>query len=180
MKSAVTIRKATATDELLVSELLNASYPILMAAAYDRLLLTATLPFMTRANPTLLQSGTYYLSETQGGAIIGCGGWTFERPGGGDVVPGLAHIRHFATHPDWIGGGIGRDLYARCEDEARTAGAREFECYSSLNAEGFYTSLGFKSVKRIEIPMGRELSFPAVLMHRTLVGIDASRDGSST
>ncbi len=168
MRSAVTIREATAADELLVSELLNASYPNLMATAYDPFILAATLPFMTRANSVLLRSGTYYLSETQDGAIVGCGGWTFQRPSDGSVAPGLAHIRHFATHPDWIGGGIGRALYARCEDKARSAGAHEFECCSSLNAEGFYSALGFNTVKRIDVPMGRELSFPAVLMRRTL------------
>jgi GNAT superfamily N-acetyltransferase len=81
-----------------------------MKAGYDAFFLSAALPLMTRANPTLLQSGTYYLSETQDGTIIGCGGWTFERPGGGEVVPGLVHIRHFATHPDWIGRGIGTAL----------------------------------------------------------------------
>lgn len=168
MRDAFAIREATAGDHLLVSELLETSYPILMRAGYDAVMLAAALPLMTRANPSLLKSGTYYLSEAQDGTIVGCGGWSFERPGGVDVMPGLGHIRHFATHPDWIGRGVGTALYERCEDVARSAGVREFECYSSLNAESFYSSLGFKRVERIEVPMGPELLFPALLMRRTL------------
>ena len=41
-----------------------------------------------------------------------------------------------------------------------------FECFSSLNAEGFYRALGFKSVKNIEIILKEYCQIEAVLMRR--------------
>ena len=151
-----------------MSGLLEASYPTLMPPGYDAAVLAAALPLMTRANPALLSSGTYFLAESVDGLTVGCGGWTRERPGSGEVAPDLAHIRHFATHPEWIGRGVGRALYSRCAREARAAGARRLECYASLNAEGFYAALGFKSLERIEVPMGAGATLPSLLMARSI------------
>ena len=53
---------------------------------------------MTQANATLISARTYYLAVSDNGLVVGCGGWTRERPGSGEVEPALAHIRHFATH----------------------------------------------------------------------------------
>ena len=50
---------------------------------------------MTRANPGLLASGTYYVAESRDSLIVGCGGWTRESPVDGGIEPGLGHIRHF-------------------------------------------------------------------------------------
>ena len=107
-------------DEAAVSALLAACYPVLMPASYDAEILAAALPEITRANLTLLSSGTYYLAADTGAeTIAGCGGWTREHPESGDITPGLAHIRHFATRPDRVGQGVGRSIYARCETAAR-------------------------------------------------------------
>jgi len=168
MPDAFAVRVATPADDAAVNELLAASYPALMRGSYDAVLLAAALPLMTQANPTLLSSGTYYLAETADGAVAGCGGWTRERPGSGEVVSSLAHIRHFATHPDWVGRGVGRAIYTECAAAARRAGVRRFECYASINAEGFYMALGFKSVRGMSVPMGPRLEFPSILMMRSI------------
>ena len=123
---------------------------------------------MTRANATLLSAGTYYLAVSDNGLVVGCGGWTRERPGSGEVGPALAHIRQFATHPDWTGRGIGRAIYAKCEREARSDGVQRFECYSSLNAEGFYAALGFHPIQQIALPMEQGLEVPSILMERLI------------
>ena len=83
-------------------------------------------------------------------------------------MPELAHIRLFATRPEWLGRGIGRQLYGRCEEEARSSGVRRFECQASLNAEGFYAALGFRSVGRIEVRVGPGPLLPSVLMERSI------------
>jgi GNAT superfamily N-acetyltransferase len=164
---AFTVRLTTIEDEARIGELLQASYPTLMCASHDAAVLDAALPFMTRANPVLLSSGTYYLAQNDEGLAVGCGGWSRERPGSGEVAPELAHIRHFATHPAWIGRGVGRALYARCEDDARAAGIRRFECNASLNGEVFYAALGFAPVRPIELAMG-SVMVPAILMQRSI------------
>jgi len=162
------VRAATPADAAIVTALLEASYPSLMAAAYEEPALAAALPLMTKANPELLAGGDFQLAMTADGVLAGCGGWTLKRPGTGAFEPGLAHIRHFATHPDWTGRGVGRAIYARCEKGARAARADRLECYSSLNAEGFYRALGFRRVRRIELAMGPEIALPAILMQRPI------------
>lgn len=162
------IRVALPDDASRVGDLLAASYPALMSGSYDETALVAALPIMTRANPALLKAGTYYVAETQDGQIVGCGGWTRERPGTGQADAEIGHIRHFATHPEWLNQGIGRSIYSQCESSARPVGIRCFECYSSLNAEGFYKALGFRPIRQIEIPMGQDLKLPAVLMKHLL------------
>jgi len=119
-----------------------------------------------RANPMLLSAGTFFVAETTGGLIIGCGGWTRESPGKGDVVPELGHLRHFAVHPDWIGRSISRSIFALCEEQAHSAGVRRFECYSGLNSEGFYAALGFEPISQMGIPIGQDLELPIVVMQR--------------
>ncbi len=162
----VAIRPATPADADAITRLLQASYPPLMAPAYDPQVLAAALPVMTRANRKLLGSGTYYVVQANDDQIVGAGGWTHDRPGTGELTPGLAHIRHFATHPNHTGKGIGRTIYDQCQSAARAEGVTEFECYASLNAEPFYAALGFERVRPIEVPMGPDLAFPSILMHR--------------
>lgn len=163
-----TLRIATPADAAAVQDLLQASYPELMSASYDAAILADALPRFTRANPSLLSSGTYYLAESESEGVVGCGGWTRERPGTGEVAPGLGHIRHFGTHAAWIGKGVGRSIYAMCEEKARAAGVRRLECYSSLNAQGFYAALGFRPIRQIEVYPSPDVAVPGVLMERSL------------
>jgi GNAT superfamily N-acetyltransferase len=153
-----------------VTSVLMASYPTLMATSYNAELLRLATPIITRANQRLLASGTYHVAEEGDGAIIGCGGWTPERPGTAEKQPGVGHVRHFATIPDRAGQGIGRMIYACCETQARAAGVAVIECYASLNAERFYASLGFAVVGLVGIPLGDGVTFPSVLMRRLIPG----------
>jgi len=52
--------------------------------------------------------------------------------------------------------------------EPSATGVIRFECYSSLNAEGFYAALGFASISRMEIRLGPRHTLPAVLMRRPI------------
>lgn len=165
---AISIRPACPADEAVVAALLKASYAPLMAPFYEAEALAAVLPAMTRANPHLLASGTYYLALDFSGQAVGCGGWTRARPGDGEVVPGLAHLRHFGTHPDWVRRGVGRALCRRCAEEAAAQGVRRLQVYASLNAQTFYGAQGFRVLRPVTLPFGPEASLPAVLMECAL------------
>ncbi|GAB4230615.1 MAG: hypothetical protein Kow0049_12580 [Stanieria sp.] len=78
----------------------------------------------------------------------------------------MGHIRHFATHPEWVGKSVGRKIYERCEQEAKIAKIHCLECYSSWNAEGFYAALGFKAFKNIDIILGNNQKITTVWMKR--------------
>ena len=157
------LRIAEPDDASNVTALLERSYPSLMAASYDANVLAVALPEMTRANPALLASETYYVME-DGERLIGCGGWTAEKPGSGEVEPGLAHLRHFATDPDRSREGIGRAIYNRCATDALNRGLTRFQAFSGLNAEPFYARLGLERVRVIDVPMGPSANLPTVLM----------------
>lgn len=160
----IDVRAARPADAQAITAVLTSAYPGLMAADYDPAVLAAALPAMTRANPGLLASGTYHVQETSAGRIVSCGGWTREAPGTGETRDGVAHIRHFATHVDWIRQGLGTGIFQRCRQQARAAGIETFECLSTLGAEPFYTSLGFDVVERTETRIGGGMKLPTITM----------------
>jgi GNAT superfamily N-acetyltransferase len=164
--SEISIRAARSEDQELLSAMLAASYASLKGS-YDPHGLDAALPYMSRANPKLLAGGTYYLAAI-GGEPAGCGGWSVEKPGCGEIRKGIAHIRHFATHPDHVRKGVARSLLLRCLAEASAAGIRTMRCQSTLPAEGFYRSAGFRRLGVIEVEMGPDLVLPAVDMRLEL------------
>jgi N-acetylglutamate synthase-like GNAT family acetyltransferase len=168
MAGDLKIRVAQPKDATRIDALLQACYPPLMAGSYKAGLLARVLPLMTRSNPALLCSGSYYLAEMVSGEVTGCGGWSFGQPGSGDLVQGLAHIRHFATHPDWTRRGIGRALFERSARDAKAAGISRLQAYSSLNAEAFYRAVGFKTLRPVEVELLPGLMLPAVLMECAL------------
>jgi N-acetylglutamate synthase-like GNAT family acetyltransferase len=166
MQSGLTfsIRIAKPTDAEGVSSVLAASYSSLLVAYYDSELLAEALPHFTKANPALLTCGTYYVAEREAGQVVGCGGWTAESPGSGQITEGEAHVRHFATHPGAIQHGIGSALLARCIDDARLLGIRKLHCCSTLNAEPFYQAAGFNTIGPIDVDLRSGMTFPGVSM----------------
>lgn len=151
----------------MIDQLLARAYPTLMADAYEPELLSAALPFMTKANGELLKSGTYYVAE-ESARVLGCGGWTHECPGTSEITKGIAHLRHFATDPAFARQGVGRAIFRACAEAAVKSGANRFQVYSSLNAEPFYASLGLTRVKEIDLSMTPTTSFRTLLMEGSI------------
>jgi N-acetylglutamate synthase-like GNAT family acetyltransferase len=164
------VRPAQLHDQEGVDAMLSRSYPPLLASAYDPELLAAALPAMTRAQPKLLACPTWYVAVDASGRVIGCGGWTRERPGTGEIEPKLGHVRHFGTDVDHTRQGIARAIANETLSTARAAGIEQLECYSTLAAETFYAALGFRTIATITVPMprldrpGTFVDFPSVLM----------------
>ena len=165
-KDDITIRAATADDQEMLSQLIAASYATLKGS-YDPHGLDAVLPHISTANPKLLASGTYYVAEIDGQAA-GCGGWTVEKPGSGEVVEGVGHIRHFATHPSFLRRGVAGRLLQHCLGEARRTGIRTMMSQSTLPAEQFYASAGFQRVGIVQVEMAPGLILPAIEMRLEL------------
>ena len=164
MVQSFDLRVATPADFASVSALLEASYPALFAPSYAPQALVKALPLIIRANPRLLQSGKFYLALTPHEHVVGCGGWSKERPGTGETEGSQGHVRHFATHPDWIRRGVGRAIFARCVQDAMADGISSFECYSSLVAVEFYHALGFAIIRNMDLQLAEGVSIPGVLM----------------
>ena len=149
----------------MLSDLLAASYAQL--AGYDPHGLANAMPLMAHANPKLLASGTYYIAEI-GGVAAGCGGWSVEKPGTGEVVAGISHIRHFGTHPAFLRRGVARHLLRHSINEARRLGMRTLMSQSTLPAEAFYAAAGFQRLGVIDVEMAPGVVLPAVEMRLDL------------
>lgn len=164
---AIAIRPALPDDHDLVTAILAAAYARLDDGSYDRDRLSEALPMMSKANPRLLASGTYFIAMSDG-EPAGCGGWTPEAPATGAIEPGVGHIRHFATHPDHLRKGVAQALLRHCLDEARAAGVTLMRSHSTLPAQRFYASAGFTRVRDIEVAMGPDVALPAIEMELRL------------
>ena len=168
------LRSATPGDAAAVTTLLQTSYGTLLPAAYDDAALCRALPLMTVANPDLLRSGTFYLVERatlegiEAAPLLGCGGWTLEPPPRSPPTPGVAHLRHFATHPESTGKGVGRAIFERCVAEVRARGIQRLACLSTLNAEAFYRRLGFERIEILEFSLREGVLLGAVSMGRDI------------
>lgn len=160
-------RPARPEDAEAVTALLSRSYTKLFDAWYDAPTLTAALPIMTQANPALLESDGWFVVE-EDGALIGCGGWSAEEPESGRIVPGEGHGRHFATDPKHLRRGIGRAIWAASAAQARAQGVRRMVVYSSLPAESFYESLGFRPIRQRFVTLPGGARFVSVEMEAML------------
>lgn len=161
------LRVATPDDAGQVSALLDRSYSTAWASFYEADLIAAVRPYVTRANPKLLASGTYFVAMSDGGLAVGCGGWTHEAPGTGALADGVTHIRHFATDPEWLRLGIAGAMLRRCMVEAKAGGAATLFADSARGAELFYASFGFETVGPSN-PVINGHVLPGILMKRTL------------
>jgi N-acetylglutamate synthase-like GNAT family acetyltransferase len=168
MAVRISLRVAGPMDEPAVSSLLEASYIKLLARDYEPDLLAKLLPLVTKANSQLLTSEKFYVAQTELGEFIGCGGWSREQPGTDEIRQGEAHIRHFATHPNWIRRGVGRALLNRCIQDARNAAIKILECHSSLSAVDFYRASGFLVIRPIVMQSSPDVSTPGILLRRGL------------
>ncbi|MEM1237118.1 MAG: GNAT family N-acetyltransferase [Pseudomonadota bacterium] len=156
------IRPATPADTGGVDTLLQRSYPRLLKAEYAPSVLVAAIPAMTRAQPKLMASGTYYVAELAG-EIVGAGGWTRD-----GKRRQRGHIRHVVTDDRQLRRGIGRALMERSFATARAAGIREMECWATLTAVPFYEAVGFRQLGSMVVQLQGAIDFPAIRMERGL------------
>jgi N-acetylglutamate synthase-like GNAT family acetyltransferase len=64
--------------------------------------------------------------------------------------------------------GIGRRLMTHIFASAEQQGIRTLECFSTLMAEKFYASLGFKTVGPISVNLRQGVTFASIHMRRSL------------
>jgi GNAT superfamily N-acetyltransferase len=163
----LTMRAADGSDRAALEKLIGDCYSAVYPGWYDEDVLGSAMPAMLRIDPALLASGRYFTASF-GGALAGCGGWSASAPGNSASIEKTAHIRHFATHPDFMGKGVGGAILDRCISEASYAGMAQLRCFSSLPAEGFYARHGFQKLDSVNVMLSDGAYFPAVLMERGL------------
>lgn len=159
----ITVRNASEADLGEIDRLLSRTFTTLLKKDYPPSVQVTAVPIISRVNPALVASGTYYVAEDRDGDILGAGGWTRSIKG-----QDVADVRHFVTHHRALRRGIARRLMMGVFSEARLAGVRRLECLSTRTAVPFYRSLGFTVLKDLTIGLRPGIDFPVVKMVRAL------------
>ena len=110
---------------------------------------------------TLIADRTYFAIE-DGGAIIGCGGWSRRNTlYGGDHSAGrnaalldpakdAARVRAMYTDPAHVRRGVGRMILDLCEAAAACEGFTRLALAATLSGEPLYRKYGFVEIDRFE------------------------------
>ncbi|MEL7344517.1 MAG: GNAT family N-acetyltransferase [Pseudomonadota bacterium] len=158
------IRTANADDLPDIDALLSASYPALLKHDYAPSILVTAIPLISRAQPNLIASGTYFVAQAEDTALVAAGGWTRGAPPGSQSQAQVGHIRHVVTDHRRTRQGVGRRLMQAVIADARAAGMTRLECMSTLTAEAFYQACGFRTLRDITVPLREGIAFPAKAM----------------
>ena len=156
-----TVRLAVRTDMTALDGMFARSYPRLLKHDYAPSVLVTALPIISRAQPRLVTSGTFFVVEEAVDGIIGAGGWTTAGPGTGN-------IRHVVTDDRQVRRGVGRALMEHVFASARAAGVQRLDCMSTITAVPFYQAMGLAVIGPINVPLAPGIDFPAVAMWRGL------------
>ncbi|WP_172292623.1 GNAT family N-acetyltransferase [Pseudoruegeria sp. HB172150] len=162
MSDTLTIRPSTPQDLAALDALFARAYPRLLKADYPPSVLVTALPLISRAQPALLASGTFYVAETANGALIGAGGWTGRRNST------IGDIRHVVTDDRALRRGVGRAILTRVVEEAAEDGVTLLDCKSTRTAVPFYKAMGFETLRPIRVELRPGILFPAMQMQRLL------------
>ena len=157
----VTVRTATKGDLAPLDAMFARAYPKLLKPDYPASVLVTALPLISKAQPKLLASGTYFVAEIDG-HVVGAGGWTprARRTEG--------EVRHFVTDDRHQRQGIGRAVFDRIIATAQKAGVTLLNAQSTRTAVPFYQAMGFTPLGPIEVPLRPGITFPAIQMQRRL------------
>lgn len=168
MADQLTLRRTTSADMMALDGLFAASYPVLLKPDYPPSVLVTALPLISRAQPALLRSGSYFMIENADGRALAAGGWTQSAPQGGVGPRDMGHVRHVVTHPATVRQGLARRLLGHVFTTARQAGLRRLMCQSTRTAVPFYRAMGFVPRGDIVVTLRPGIGFPAVEMEREL------------
>jgi GNAT superfamily N-acetyltransferase len=159
------VRAAGPADLGAIDALLARSYPVLLKPDYPPSIMVTALPIISRANPALVGSGTYFVVEDMDGGILAAGGWTPGRPGAGRAT---GHVRHVVTDHRRTRQGIAGRLLRHVMRHAATAGMSRMHCLSTRTAVPFYQAMGFVPMGPRDVQLRPGIVFPSVEMQRLL------------
>ena len=174
----IALRRARLEDLAEIEALITRSAQELSAGYYTPAQVAALLRYVFGADTQLIRDGTYFVCESDGGAVVAAGGWSRRGTLYGadrmktsedpllDPATDAARIRAFFVDPDWARQGLGRRLFAECQSAARAAGFRTLALVATLPGEPLYRALGFEPTERFELRLPDSTAVPVVHMAR--------------
>lgn len=176
---AYNIRLATHADRSRIQQLIVDSARGLSREHYNDAQIEAALATIFGVDTSLIEDGTYFVSEGEG-VLVGCGGWSKRRTlyGGDqfasrdvsylDPATDAARIRAFFVHPDHARKGIAQALLAKCESEAAANNFRAVELLSTLPGLKFYKACGYSEQGTLDLELVDEVKLEFVPMRKQL------------
>jgi len=177
--TAIMIDRATEADIPAVRDLMARSIDALQRGFLSEAEIAASRAVM--GLDTQLIADRSYFTARIGGALAGCGGWSWRATlYGGDHSADLrdarlldparepARIRAMFTDPGFVRRGVGRAILAACEDAARAAGFGTAEMMATLAGEPLYRACGYVAVERTAAAPVDGISVPLVRMAKAL------------
>ena len=108
----------------------------------------------------LLNGGVFFVAEREG-VLVGVAGWSAD-----SREVDCAWPRYVFVAPEAGGLGVGGQLMAAVERSAREAGRTRLQLWASLNAVGFYETLGYRKIKPARWPIGGGIEMEHLLMEK--------------
>ena len=91
-----------------------------------------------------------------------------EIVGFGQFDPARGEVEACYVSPGAIGRGVGSDLLARMEEQARATGHAVIRLNATLNAEAFYAGLGYRRVGLASHRVGNDVELACIRMEKAL------------
>lgn len=174
------LRCAGLDDLAAIEALIARSARALSAGFYSPGQVTGLLRHVFGADTQLIRDGSYFVVETEDGALVAAGGWSRRRTlyGGDrskagddpllDPAAEPARIRAFFVDPGCARRGLGRLIFAECLAAARTAGFRSLALVATRPGEPLYQALGFAVTERFELRLPDGVEVPVAHMTRAV------------
>jgi GNAT superfamily N-acetyltransferase len=156
-RTAARIRTAGASDVDGIWRVHNESIRALCRERYGAREIAAWIAFRPpEVYRAALASRTLYVAEW-GGEIVGFG----------QFDPARSEVEACYVAPDAVGRGVGSELIARMEEQARATGHAAVRLNATLNAESFYARLGYRRLGSATHRVGDDVELDCVRMEKT-------------
>jgi GNAT superfamily N-acetyltransferase len=168
---------AGSDDILALQALIERSARALSVGYYSAEQIDSLMRYVFGVDTQLIADGTFFLIESDTGALRACGGWSRRATlYGGDQAkrgpdplldPAIdpARIRAFFVAPEAVRQGLGLWLLETCIDAAKDAGFTAVTLAATLPGVPLYTRFGFAALAPIEniLPDGVTVSYVPML-----------------
>jgi GNAT superfamily N-acetyltransferase len=174
------LRLATPADRERVDALMEESAQAIFPAFYDARQTASAVRYVARADPTLLEDGTYFILEVRD-ELVGCGGWSkrgrtymgsAEAAGDDrllDPRSEAAHVRAMFVRADWTRKGLGRRILETCQTAAVRHGFRRLDLVATLPGIPLYEAFGFTPTAPVrDIVLADGVRLPCLAMTKTI------------
>ena len=135
----IRIRKFKKGDAIKVSNVIKKSFRSIISKNYSKKSVEDQIKENSPKKILEKAKKVKYFVAVEKGKIVGFGGYNEEK------------IHTFFVIPERHGKGIGSKILERVLTEAKKDGIKSLKCWSTFNAENFYSSFGFKKRKKLTL-----------------------------